>query len=150
MHLKTIHRAALGVSAALLMGSVALAADAPARFDGKWMTTMECPSKGRTEGYKIQLPSVVTDSNFRGERGAAGQPGYLLIVGKIEKSGKAKLEANGKVSSRKYATGITTTEGDDYSYKVNAQFEETKGTGVRDAGLGIIGRACTFDFVKQP
>src|ERR1035438_1699107 len=54
------------------------------RFDGKWLTTVTCPAKGNTEGYKLQLPSVIKDGNFRGERGTAGEPGYLLIEGKIE------------------------------------------------------------------
>jgi len=36
-----------------------------------------------------------------------------------------------------------------YGYKIKAQFQGTEGTGTRDAGLGIVGRACTFDFVKQ-
>jgi hypothetical protein len=40
-------------------------------------------------------------------------------------------------------------KGEDYSYDIKAQFSETKGTGTRSTGLGIVGRPCTFDFVKQ-
>jgi hypothetical protein len=36
-----------------------------ARFDGKWLTTMTCPQKGRTKGYTWELAGVVKDSNFR-------------------------------------------------------------------------------------
>ena len=36
-----------------------------------------------------------------------------------------------------------------YGYNIKAQFKETQGSGVRDEGLGIVGRPCTFDFVKQ-
>jgi hypothetical protein len=92
---------------------------------------------------------VITAGNFRGEHGTAGQPGYLLIEGKIADDGTAKLSANGLVASRKYATGVFTTEGSEYSYNIKAQFKEIEGTGVRDKGLGIVGRPCTFEFVKQ-
>jgi hypothetical protein len=119
------------------------------QFDGKWLTTVTCPPKGNTEGYKLQLPSVIKDGNFRGERGTAGEPGYLLIEGKIADAGAAKLSASGIVSSRKYARGVFAYEGEEYSYKIKAQFKETEGTGIRDEGLGIVGRPCTFEFVKQ-
>ncbi len=119
------------------------------QFDGNWLTTVTCPPKGNTEGYTMHLPSVVKDGNFRGEHGTAGEPGYLLIEGKIADDGAAKLSATGKVSSRKYGTGVFTTEGTDYSYNIKAQFKETEGSGSRDKGLGIVGRPCTFEFVKQ-
>jgi hypothetical protein len=119
------------------------------RFDGNWMTKMSCPSKGNTEGYTWQFASTITGSNFRGEHGTAGQEGYLLVEGKIKEDGSAKLSANGLVASRKYATGIFTTKGDEYSYDIKAQFQDTQGTGTKGKGLGIEGRTCTFEFVKQ-
>lgn len=119
------------------------------QFDGKWLTTITCPAKGNTEGYKIQLPSVVNGSNFRGEHGTAGEPGYLLIEGKIAENGSAKLSATGIVSSRKYARGVFAHQGEDYSYGIKAHFTETEGTGTRDKGMGIVGRPCTFEAVKQ-
>ena len=134
------------VCALMLLPVISFAAD---RFDGTWLTTLTCPDKGKTEGYKILVPSEIKDSNFRGERGTAGEPGYLLIEGKLANDGGAKLSATGKVSSRKYGTGIFTSEGTDYSYKIKAQFQDAQGTGIRDAGLGIVGRACTYDFAKQ-
>jgi len=136
----------LAVYALLLLPGVSLAGE---RFDGNWLTKMTCPPKGKTEGYTWQFPSVVKDSNFRGEHGTAGEPGYLLIEGKIADDGAAKLSASGLVASRKYGTGVFTTQGTDYSYDIKAQFKETEGTGTRDKGLGIVGRPCTFDFVKQ-
>ncbi|HEY1161008.1 MAG TPA: hypothetical protein VGE83_10280 [Terracidiphilus sp.] len=134
------------VCALLLLPGVSRAGE---RFDGKWLTTVTCPAKGKTEGYTWKFPSVVNTGNFRGEHGTAGEPGYLLIEGKIADDGTAKLSANGLVASRKYGTGIFTTQGSDYSYDIKAQFKETEGTGLRDKGLGIAGRPCTFDFVKQ-
>jgi hypothetical protein len=119
------------------------------KFDGNWLTTLTCPDKGKTEGYTWKFPAVIKDGAFRGEHGAAGQPGYLLIEGKIGDDGAAKLSANGIVASRQYARGVFTSQGSNYSYSIKARFKETEGTGVRDEGLGIVGRPCTFDFVKQ-
>lgn len=119
-------------------------------FDGNWSTKLVCPSKGNTEGYTWQFASVIQNSNFHGDRGTAGEPGYLLVEGKIAADGSAKLSANGIVASRKYARGILAHKGEEYSYEIKAHFDETKGTGVRNEGLGIVGRACTFDFLKQP
>jgi hypothetical protein len=134
------------VCALLLLPGVLLPSE---RFDGKWLATVTCPAKGKTLGYKVEVPSAIKDGNFRGERGAAGEPGYLLIEGKIADNGSAKLAATGKVSSREYGTGVFTTQGSDYSYNIKAQFQETHGSGERDKGLGVVGRACPVDFVKQ-
>jgi hypothetical protein len=162
MHLTTIARAALRVAAALLVSSMIFAQSTSSpsqaagaggqsspRFDGKWLTKMACPAKGNTEGYTWQFPSVVQNSGFRGEHGTAGEPGYLLIEGKIAEDGSAKLSANGIVASRKYARGVLAHKGEDYSYNIKAKFQDTEGTGTRDVGLGVVGRPCTFDFVKQ-
>jgi hypothetical protein len=119
------------------------------RFDGNWLTKFRCPAKGNTEGYTWEFPSVIQNSNFHGEHGTAGQPGYLLIEGKIKEDGSAKLSANGIVASRKYARGVLAHQGEDYSYDIKAQFKEKEGTGTRSQGLGIVGRPCTFDFAKQ-
>jgi hypothetical protein len=113
------------------------------------MTTLTCPEKGSTEGYTWQFPSVVQNGNFRGEHGAAGEPGYLLIEGRIAEDGSAKLAASGVVASRKYARGILAHKGEEYSYDIKAQFNEKDGTGARNAGLGIVGRPCTFTFARQ-
>lgn len=136
----------LTVSTLLLLPGILIAGE---RFDGNWLTTLTCPAKGNTEGYTWKIPSVIQNGNFRGEHGTAGQPGYLLIAGPIADNGTAKLSANGIVASRKYARGVFAHEGADYSYNIKAQFKETQGTGTRDEGLGIVGRPCTFDFVKQ-
>jgi hypothetical protein len=144
-------RAALLVAAALLVCSMAFAqsASAPPRFDGKWLTKLTCPAKGNTEGYTWQFVSVVQNSGFRGERGTAGEPGYLLIEGKIAEDGSAKLSATGIVASREYARGVFAHKGEEYSYNIKAKFQDKEGTGARDTGLGIVGRPCTLDFAKQ-
>ena len=162
MHLNRIVRATLRASGALIVWSIAFAQTAPppaqkeeagaqtaARFDGKWLTKLTCPPKGNTEGYTWEIPSVVRNSNFRGERGNAGEPGYLLIEGKIAADGSARLSATGIVASRKYARGILAHKGADYDYGIKATFQDKEGTGTRDVGLGVVGRPCTFDFAKQ-
>jgi hypothetical protein len=136
----------LMVGALVLIPGISVAGDA---FDGNWSTKLTCPAKGNTEGYTWQFASVIQNGNFRGERGTAGEPGYLLIEGKIAADGSAKLTANGIVASRKYSRGILTHKGEEYSYDIKAQFKEKEGTGTRNEGLGIVGRPCTFDFVKQ-
>jgi hypothetical protein len=137
----------LAVSAMILMPGISIAAD---RFDGNWQTKLTCPPKGNTEGYTWILPSVIQNSNFRGEHGTAGEKGYLLLEGPIKPDGSAKLSANGIVTSRKYARGVFAHGGADYSYDVKAQFKDTEGTGARSEGLGIVGRTCMLEFVKQP
>ena len=39
--------------------------------------------------------------------------------------------------------------GDSYSWGIKAQFKDAEGSGMRNEGLGIVGRPCTFDFVKR-
>ena len=134
------------VSALVFLPAVSFAGD---RFDGKWLTTLTCPAKGNTEGYTWRIPSVITAGNFRGEHGTAGEPGYLLIEGPIADNGSAKLSANGVVASRNYARGVFAHKGEEYNYDIKAQFEETTGTGTKSQGLGIVGRTCAFEFVKQ-
>ena len=134
------------VCALVLMPGLSIAGE---QFDGNWLTTLTCPAKGNTEGYTWKIPSVIQNGNFRGEHGTAGQPGYLLIAGPIADNGTAKLSANGIVASRKYARGVFAHEGADYSYNIKAQFKDTGGSGTRDEGLGIYGRPCAFEFVKQ-
>jgi hypothetical protein len=136
----------LVVSALVFLPALSFAGE---RFDGKWLTTLTCPAKGKTEGYTWKFAGVVTAGNIRAEHGTADQPGYLLIEGPIADDGKAKLAASGIVTSRKYARGVFAHGGADYSYNIKAQFKETEGTGTRDEGLGIEGRPCTFEFVKQ-
>ena len=161
MHRTTVARAALRVAAALVW-SIAFAqstsspsqtkgADSQTspRFDGNWSTKLTCPDKGNTEGYTWQFASVIRNSNLHGEHGTAGEPGYLLIEGRIAEDGTAKLSASGIVASRKYARGVLAHKGEEYNYDIKAEFQDTQGTGTRSTGLGIVGRPCTFDFVKQ-
>src|ERR1017187_7175015 len=112
----------LVVSGLILLPAFSIAGE---RFDGNWLTKLTCPAKGNTEGYTWQFPSVIQNSNFRGEHATAGEPGYLLIEGKIAENGSAKLSATGIVASRKYARGVLAHKGEEYSYDIKAQFQDS-------------------------
>jgi hypothetical protein len=71
----------------------------------------------------------VQNSNFRGEHGTAGEPGSLLLEGKIAENGSAKLSASGVVASRHYARGVFAHKGADYSYDVKAHFKKRRAPG---------------------
>jgi hypothetical protein len=132
--------------ALILFSGISIAGE---RFDGNWRTKLTSPPTGNTEGYTWEFPSTIQKNNYHGERGTAGEPGYLVIVGTIAEDGSAKLAANGIVASRKYARGILAHSGAEYGYNIKAQFNKTEGNGLRDKGLGVEGRPCTFEFVKE-
>ena len=119
------------------------------RYDGNWVTHMACEAHGETPAYKFEFPSTVKDGIFHGQHGEEGGPGYLVIEGMIAADGSAKLTAKGTVTQN-HAHGVFATKGNNYGYNIKAKFEDTKGTGTRDEGAGILGRPCTFEFVKQP
>jgi hypothetical protein len=134
------------VCALLLLPGASIAGG---RYDGDWVTHLACEAHGETPAYKFMFPSTIKDGNFHGQHGEEGGPGYLVIDGKIADDGSAKLTAKGKVTQN-HAHGVFAMKGDNYSYDIKAQFEDTKGTGTRNEGAGILGRSCTFEFVKQP
>lgn len=136
----------LAVCALLLLPAASIAGE---RFDGTWKTTLACPAKGDTDGYTWVFPSTIEQGTLHGEHGTVGQPGYLLIEGKVGEDGNVKIAASGIVYSRQYARGVFAARGESYSYNVKAHFTESEGSGVRDQGLGIVGRPCTFEFVKE-
>ena len=141
-------RSAVRVAAVCALLLLPGAAIAGGRYDGDWVTHLACEAHGETPAYKFLFPSTIKDGNFHGQHGEEGGPGYLVIDGKIADDGSAKLTAKGKVTQN-HAHGVFAMKGDNYSYNIKAQFEDTKGTGTRDEGAGILGRSCTFEFVKQ-
>jgi hypothetical protein len=134
------------VFAFLFLPGVLIAAE---HFDGTWHTKVVCPDKGKTMGFTWNFDSVVTNSNLRGVKGTEGQPASFVLEGKIKPDGSAKLSGNGIIGSKKYARTVISGTGDSYTWEVKAQFKDTEGSGMRNEGLGIMGRPCTFDFVKQ-
>ncbi len=114
------------------------------RFDGKWLTTVSCAGTRGALGYSYRFESEVKDGNFHGLHGTEGQPGSLLIDGKIEADGTAKLFATGRTGSKEYVPGRDTPRGTEYNYSIEAHFNDKTGTGKR-----IEGRPCSLEFEKQ-
>jgi hypothetical protein len=135
----------LAISVLMLLPGASIAGE---KFDGNWITNLACEAHGETAAYKWQFPSVIKDGVFHGQHGQPGGPGYLVIEGKIGEDGSAKLVAKGTVEKNN-AHGIFAMKGNNYGYDIKAQFGDAKGTGTRNEGAGILGRPCTFEFVKQ-
>jgi hypothetical protein len=131
----------LAALALLVVPSVSVAGEP---FDGKWLTTVSCESARDALGYSFRFVGEVKEGKFRGLHGTEGQPSSLLIEGKIEADGEAKLYATGRTGSKEYVPGRDTQRGTEYSYNIAARFKGTKGTGTR-----VEGRACSFEFEKQ-
>jgi hypothetical protein len=144
MQFRTSFRIA-AVSALLLLPGAAVAGG---KYDGNWTTHLACDAHGETPAYKWEFPSTIKDGVFHGQHGEEGGPGYLVIDGTIADDGSAKLKAKGTVS-QSHAHGVFAMKGNNYDYNIKAQFTETKGTGTRDEGAGILGRPCQFEFDKQ-
>ncbi|HEY1208600.1 MAG TPA: hypothetical protein VGE85_04475 [Terracidiphilus sp.] len=114
------------------------------RFDGKWLTTVSCdPSRGAL-GFSYRFVGEIKDGNYRGLHGTEGEPGFLLIEGKIADDGTARLYAEGRTGSKEYVPGRDTPSGTEFGYHIKAQFNDRSGTGTR-----VEGRPCTFEFDKQ-
>ena len=141
---------AVSVLAAVALLAWSGASIAGEHFDGTWHTKIVCPAKGDTQGFTWNIDSIIKDGNLRGERGTAGEPGYFLLEGKVSEDGNAKLTGSGIINSRAYARGVFARKGESYTWDVKAEFKDTEGTGLRNEGLGIVGRPCTFDFAKAP
>jgi len=133
----------------MLCAPVLVVAQAPgARFDGTWTTTMACDASAHMPAYQWTFVSTIARSDFHGQHGEEGGPGYLVIDGPIHPDGSAKLHAKGTVQAGK-AGLVTQLKGNKYDYNIEAKFTETSGTGTRDEGAGILGRPCSFQFTKQ-
>jgi hypothetical protein len=132
-------------SAVMLTAGILLA---QAKFDGNWNTELSCEAHGETPAYKWQFPATIMDGKFHAQHGEKGGPGYLVIDGKINDDGSAKLAAKGTVENSN-AHGVFAIKGNNYGYDIKAQFNANAGTGTRNEGAGILGRPCTFQFTKQ-
>jgi len=149
--MKTLRFPVLMFSAAAcslaLLPATSIAAE---KFDGAWLTTQDCPAKGRMEELIRKIPTTIENNTLKGEKGTAGEPGYEIIQGHIGDDGNAKLEVDGVLANRANAHGVFAHKGEEYTYNVKAHFDQDKGTGTRDTGLGIESRPCDFTFERHP
>jgi class 3 adenylate cyclase len=111
-------------------------------YDGKWSTIISCPAFGRAQGYSQELSAEVTDGAYHAILGRVGEPGSVVIDGKIVSDGTSALFAKGSVGSTATSGGVAL--GTPYFFHVIAQFEPSRGTGRR-----IEFRPCNLTFVKQ-
>jgi hypothetical protein len=114
-----------------------------ARFDGTWTVTVQCPPHGTASGYTKRLVAQVKDGALAGQQGDVGQPNSLMLSGKIQPDGKASIEARGMVGDPRNAVN-RLNQGAAYAYRVDAVFEDSRGTGKRTDDA----RPCSLTFVK--
>jgi hypothetical protein len=113
------------------------------RFDGAWNVTVECPAHGTASGYTRQLRAQVKDGALAAQAGDVGQPGSLILSGKIQPYGKASLDARGMVGDPRN-TANRLSQGTSFAYRVDALFEGARGVGNRTDNV----RPCSLTFVK--
>jgi len=120
---------------------------APAgRFDGAWNVTINCPSNSEASGargYEYRFPAVVREGVIAGTHGEESTNGWLHIEGAIRPDGGALLDAQGRTGDPAYAVK-KPAPGTRYTYRIKAQFGETRGTGER-----IEARVCHFTFERK-
>ena len=111
-------------------------------YDGRWLTMISCPAFGRALGYSQELSAEVKDGVYHASLGTIGQPGSVVIDGKIVSDGTSALFAKGSVGSTAASGGSPV--GAPYFFHVIAQFENSRGTGKR-----IEFRPCNLTFIRQ-
>jgi hypothetical protein len=84
----------------------------------------------------------VKDGAYHGRTGNAGEPGSLVVDGKVAADGAAAFLAKGFSGSSFFSGGFAP--GTPFSFNALAQFERTGGTGKR-----IEVRPCNLTFAKQ-
>ena len=132
---------------AVMLASAAQAqAQGDDKFDGAWNVTLTCPANSADDddarGYTHHFPAEVRKSLIRGTHKAEGEPGWHFLHGRIHEDGSATLHLDGIVNNPRYAIN-NAQRGKAYTYRIEAQFEATKGTGQR-----LTGRVCEFTFTR--
>lgn len=112
-------------------------------YDGEWNVLVSCAQVGNAQAYATTLAGVVSNGSFHAEAGTAGNPGWLVMDGKIGLDGKATLIARGLTGSPK-STLNNMKSGSPFGYSVSAKFDESSGVGKRNED-----RPCTVTFVKR-
>ena len=113
-------------------------------FDGVWQTTLSCPNAKDALGFSFRFPSTVRNGVLHGEKGTAGEAGWLKIDGSLHSGGGADLYVEGLVGAAPYAVGQRPA-GTSYGYHVDAHF-----TGAHGDGRRIEGRPCTVVWTREP
>jgi hypothetical protein len=114
-------------------------------FDGGWRVALSCPASadGRAMAYAYEFAAQVKNGVLHGERGSAGEPGWLQLDGPIAADGSASLVAEGLTNIPNYAL-YNVKRGTHFKRAVTAHFDGAQGT-----GSWITIRTCTFTFEKR-
>jgi hypothetical protein len=130
--------------ARMQVAQLLLATAAPSKdFDGTWQTTWFCPFPADpNRSYQYDFKGLVKNGAYHGVKGVAGQPGSMVLDGKIEPDGAAAFRGVIIVNSSFVALGAA--KGSESDFFALAQFERAGGKGKR-----LAGRTCTLTFMKQ-
>jgi hypothetical protein len=112
------------------------------RFDGTWNVTIQCPPHASAAGYNMRFQAEVKDGTLDGQYRVAGAPNSVTLKGRIQPDGTAIIDAHGTVGDPRNAVN-RPARGSTYSYRVDARFDETRGSGERRET-----RPCTLTFVR--
>jgi hypothetical protein len=113
------------------------------RFDGKWISTAVCKATSDAPGYEWQFLGEVKDGIFHGVKGVIGKPNSFVFDGTIKPDGTGEITILGRTGPSA-ATPGHPPEGTEFTSKIAAKFQGSKGTGIR---LGD--RICNYTFAKQ-
>jgi len=113
-------------------------------FDGDWDVSINCPAhESGASAYILDFTARVRNGMLRGEKGTAGEPGWILLSGEIRPDGNADLMARGLTNDPKYTVNHSRP-GAEYNYPVKAAFQGARGTGQRQKL-----RVCDLSFNRQ-
>jgi Caspase domain len=114
----------------------------PARFDGTWNVTVECPAHNSAAGYTLRFPAEVKAGVLQAQFGVTGQPGSLTLAGRIASDGSGSIAARGVTGDPKFNINRLVS-GTPYAYNANVRFDGSRGSGQR-----VQLRPCSLTFVK--
>jgi hypothetical protein len=113
-----------------------------ASFDGTWSVLQICnAAKEGGRGYMWRYDATVKHGRLVGQYRSKGQRPSLTLAGQVNPDGSASLIAEG-LSASEADSEFESPQGR-FSFRVNARFEATMGTGSR---VGV--RSCRFIFSK--
>jgi class 3 adenylate cyclase len=111
------------------------------RFNGSWLTKIDCAAVGRLQGFRITIDGKISGGQYQGQRGTPGEPGSLNLTGEVGADGKFTLHALGRTSDAAFS-GLPPNSS--YSYDLVGQLSDRSGTGTR-----TIGRPCSLDLNRE-
>jgi hypothetical protein len=117
---------------------------AAGQFDGRWSVSLQCPaSSDGALPFAWRFEGTVRDGDMRAVHGQPGQPGYLLLSGRIDPDGNAAISAQGITGTKGYNVR-SANSGVPYTYPVSARFSGRSGR-----GYWTTVRRCDFSFERH-